>query len=84
MLARSRGAGLVAATLLAALMLADAVSGTARADAVEMFEPAETVYAADAISRTVKLGLNKALVIDLPRDARDVLISNPAIADAVK
>jgi pilus assembly protein CpaC len=34
-------------------------------------------------TRTVKLGLNKSLVVELPRDARDVLVSNPVIADAV-
>jgi pilus assembly protein CpaC len=34
-------------------------------------------------SRSVKLGLNKSIVVDLPRDARDVLVSNPVIADAV-
>jgi pilus assembly protein CpaC len=34
-------------------------------------------------SRTVKVGLNKSLIIDLPRDARDILVSNPVIADAV-
>ncbi|MEM8877313.1 MAG: type II and III secretion system protein family protein [Pseudomonadota bacterium] len=34
-------------------------------------------------SESVRLGLDKSLVIDLPRDARDVLVSNPAIADAV-
>ncbi len=33
--------------------------------------------------RTIKLGLNKSIVVDLPRDARDVLVSNPEIADAV-
>ncbi|MCB1489878.1 MAG: type II and III secretion system protein family protein [Bauldia sp.] len=46
-------------------------------------ESVEPVPVAASISRAVKLGLNKALVVDLPRDARDVLISNPAIADAV-
>ena len=35
------------------------------------------------LHRTVKVGLNKSLVIDLPRDARDILVSNPVIADAV-
>jgi pilus assembly protein CpaC len=35
------------------------------------------------MSRAVKLGLDKSLVIDLPRDARDILVSNPDIADAV-
>jgi pilus assembly protein CpaC len=39
---------------------------------------------ADAIqNRPVYLGVNKSVVIDLPRAAGDVLVSNPAIADAV-
>lgn len=33
--------------------------------------------------RTVKLGLNKALVVDLPRDAHDILVADPEMADAV-
>lgn len=32
---------------------------------------------------TLTLALNKAAIIDLPADARDVLLSNPEIADAV-
>nr|WP_274423889.1 type II and III secretion system protein family protein [Chelativorans sp. YIM 93263] len=39
--------------------------------------------AVDGRSQRVKLGLNKSLVIDLPRDAYDILVSNPAVADAV-
>jgi len=31
----------------------------------------------------VSVGLNKSVVIDLPRDASDILVSNPGIADAV-
>ncbi len=34
-------------------------------------------------SQTMKLGLNKSLVIDLPSDAYDILVANPAVADAV-
>ncbi|WP_244444266.1 type II and III secretion system protein family protein [Lutibaculum baratangense] len=34
-------------------------------------------------SRDVALGLGKSLVIDLPRDAKDVLVANPTVADAV-
>lgn len=34
-------------------------------------------------NRPVYLGLNKSMVIELPRAAGDVLVSNPAIADAV-
>ncbi|MBW8319410.1 MAG: type II and III secretion system protein family protein [Arenimonas sp.] len=33
--------------------------------------------------RTVKLGLNKALVVDLPQDAHDILVADPEMADAV-
>jgi pilus assembly protein CpaC len=33
--------------------------------------------------RSVKLGLNKALVIDLPTDAHDILVADPVKADAV-
>lgn len=33
--------------------------------------------------RTLKLGLNKALVIDLPQDAHDILVADPSMADAV-
>jgi pilus assembly protein CpaC len=35
------------------------------------------------VSRSMALPLNKAAVIELPVDARDVLVSNPAIVDAV-
>lgn len=34
-------------------------------------------------SHHVILGLNKAMIIELPEDARDVLVSNPDIVDAV-
>lgn len=33
--------------------------------------------------RSVKLGLNKALVVDLPADAHDILVADPSMADAV-
>ncbi len=31
----------------------------------------------------IKLGLNKAVVIDLPEDAHDILVADPTLADAV-
>ena len=34
-------------------------------------------------AQKVDLGLNKSIVIDLPRDAYDILVANPAVADAV-
>ena len=42
---------------------------------------AQMADAGNAIERTVNL--NKSIIIDLPRDARDILVSNPEIADAV-
>jgi pilus assembly protein CpaC len=39
--------------------------------------------ASSSASQTVKLGLNKSVVIDLPADAYDILVANPAVADAV-
>jgi len=35
------------------------------------------------VSKRVKLGLNKAVVIDLPSDAHDILVADPSLADAV-
>ena len=36
-----------------------------------------------ATGQRIKLGLNKSVVIDLPADAYDILVANPAVADAV-
>lgn len=33
--------------------------------------------------KSVKLGLNKAIVVDLPADAHDILVADPGKADAV-
>ena len=35
------------------------------------------------VRKRLKLGLNKALVIDLPADAHDILVADPGMADAV-
>ncbi len=34
-------------------------------------------------AQRIKLGLNKSVVVDLPTDAYDILVANPAVADAV-
>lgn len=39
--------------------------------------------AGPGVSRHIKLGLNKALVIDLPEDAHDILVADPTKADAI-
>ena len=41
------------------------------------------VVSTQSSSQRVQLGLNKSIVIDLPRDAYDILVANPAVADAV-
>jgi pilus assembly protein CpaC len=35
------------------------------------------------VKRRLNLGLNKALVVDLPADAHDILVADPSLADAV-
>lgn len=42
-----------------------------------------TITRADGAPREVVLPLNKAVIVDLPVEARDVLLSNPEIADSV-
>ena len=41
------------------------------------------VAASDFGSRSVALGVGKSVVIDFPRDIKDVLVANPKIANAV-
>src|SRR5262245_34603974 len=45
--------------------------------------PTVRLAAEDGGSRFVALGIGKSLVVDLPRDIKDVLVANPAIANAV-
>jgi pilus assembly protein CpaC len=40
-------------------------------------------HAGPGARRALKLGLNKALVVDLPTDAHDILVADPGKADAV-
>ncbi len=63
--------------ILVGLCLAVAVLAGAPSAAQE--SAGETTAAPDFLT----LSLNKARVFELPRDARDVLVSNPAIADVV-
>lgn len=34
-------------------------------------------------SQTIRVGLNKSMVVDLPGDAHDILVANPDVADAI-
>lgn len=51
--------------------------------AVTTVADAQVRIASQAATQRVKLGLNKSIVIDLPADAYDILVANPAVADAV-
>jgi pilus assembly protein CpaC len=78
--------------LTAALSLTLALAGIPGFDNPLRFGPSEAraaqaVYkisqVGPGVSKTLKLGLNKAIVIDLPVDAHDVMVADPEIADAV-
>ena len=65
--------------VIAALWVASAES----AAAADPQDAVIQVVGSDATSRFVRLGIGKSVVIDLPRDIKDVLISEPKIANAI-
>ena len=67
----------------AALMIAAAPLCAALATAGDAQAQATATVSTQTASQRVNLGLNKSIVIDLPRDAYDILVANPAVADAV-
>ncbi len=66
----SASAALIAALVPLAAMPDAAAQGTARISSTKA-------------AQKVQLGLNKSLVLDLPADAYDILVANPAVADAL-
>ena len=66
----------VALSLLAAGNLSGTQVAQASSDRV-------TIGSSSKSSQRLKLGLNKSIVVDLPADAYDILVANPAVADAV-
>src|SRR6266566_8649897 len=75
-------AGLTAAALAACIAAAPAraaepgTMGTSGASGLQ-------VVGSDSSSRFVQLGIGKSVVIDLPRDVKDVLVAEPKFANAV-
>jgi len=55
----------------------------APAPAAELSAPEAVVSGGEGHTRFVALGIGKSVVIDLPIDAKDVLVANPAVANAV-
>ena len=58
-------------------------AGSAAAPMAELPAQNIRVAASDVGSRSVALGVSKSIVIDFPRDIKDVLVADPKIANAV-
>jgi pilus assembly protein CpaC len=67
---------------LAAAAIGFFLVGTSAPELAEA-KTANAGVSASVATQRVKLGLNKSVVIDLPSDAYDILVANPAVADAV-
>jgi len=74
--------GRLAACTASLLLLASAAVPPAIAADVDGAS-GNTRIASSSAGQRIKLGLNKSIVIDLPQDAYDILVANPAVADAV-
>ncbi len=69
--------------LLVAVAMALPQSTATHAAGPDARVPVIQVSTSEAGSRTVPLGVGKSVIVDLPRDAKDVLVSDPSIANAV-
>jgi pilus assembly protein CpaC len=79
---RTASSRFVAAGLLAAGLLTGA-SAQKAPPVADVSASAIQIAASEATSRFVPLGIGKSVVIDLPRDVKDVLVADPKIANAV-
>lgn len=70
-------------TVLAAGVFTDPHAGLLVSSAEAAQNIIKIKQAGPGITKRVKLGLNKAIVVDLPTDAHDILVADPALADAV-
>lgn len=59
------------------------LAGTAMPSPDAAYAGSKAAVSTSAASQRIKLGLNKSVVVDLPADAYDILVANPAVADAV-
>lgn len=69
---------IIAAAAASLMLVGISAQGVGEASAAAKAQ----VSATTAVQR-IKLGLSKSVVIDLPSDAYDILVANPAVADAV-
>jgi pilus assembly protein CpaC len=68
---------------IAAVIFAFGFIAPGHTPAAEQATPVIQLVAGDSNSRYVPLGVGKSVVIDLPRDVKDVLVADPTIANAV-
>jgi len=69
-------------TAIAALTLIPVLTPVIAADS-ESVAPATVSGGGSAKMRFISLGIGKSMVVDLPRDVKDVLVADPKIANAV-
>ena len=69
--------------VVAAIWLIAAPPPASAADSDRLNAKSSYGVSSSSGSRFLALGIGKSTVIDLPRDAKDVLVANPAIANAV-
>src|SRR5262245_722292 len=68
---------------IAAVIFTFGLIASGQTPAAEQGTPIIQLVAGDSNSRFVPLGVGKSVVIDLPRDIKDVLVADPTIANAV-
>jgi pilus assembly protein CpaC len=74
---------LIHTALLVALIAAVGFVATDRAPAADAQVPVMRVISSDATARSIQLGVNKSVVIELPHDIKEVLVGDEKIATAV-
>jgi pilus assembly protein CpaC len=74
---------LVRSAMAAILTAFVALAGAGSAVAADAGAPMVKAVSSDVGSRFMPLGVGKSVVIDLPRDIKDVLVADPKIANAV-
>jgi pilus assembly protein CpaC len=81
----TRAAGLAVLIAMSCVGMSWLAPGAVAGNVVFNPPPTQTIHvsASDAESQSIALGVSKSVVIDLPRDIRDVLVADPKIANAV-
>jgi pilus assembly protein CpaC len=74
---------LIRSTFLTAAIAVGSFAVLPQATAADHNPQAIEFTGSDATSRFVPLGIGKSVVIDLPRDIKDVLVADPTVANAV-